>query len=370
MLKRLFPVLALGVVMSGALQADETVKTALITEGFYTVSGTFGSYDFSDAETAFDWAFTTADGASYQLQGKSPNDNDVFGWKAVDITTPDPAWYMFALGADVDGDGGQKFDWVLLSTDLGHKAAYKLAGVSGSGTFEYSDKLSIDYDVTGSNITMFEPLEPFSMEVYYSDTNIKQVVFDYDGGINITKATYYDASGNPTYIATYEYSAGRIHKVNSDYDADGIADAAEVNTFDAQHRIIASYDGNGNKLTDVSYAFYGNGFVSQKTVQYTDGKKEEITFEYDAYNRLSKTVSNWYDGTSRTVLFQYNDATGEISLGIKDAAGKARAFPDGYVSFYIFIRNVDMTKFTAAQQQQLIKYYLSYTTLVSLFGGV
>ncbi len=129
-------------------------EDALMSQKKYTISGTFGQHDFSGAESAFDWAFTTSKGTSYQLQGNAPTDSDVFGWKEVSIATPTPAWYMFSLGSDVDGDGNQKFDWVLLSTNESKKSAYKLAGVAGNGTFEYSSKLNIDYRVSGSSITI------------------------------------------------------------------------------------------------------------------------------------------------------------------------------------------------------------------------
>ncbi len=133
---------------------EESTQDALITKGSYTLTGTFGAYDFSDAKSAFDWAFTSTNGTSYQLQGKPPSDTDVFGWKKVSIATPTPAWYMISLGDDVDGDGSKKFDWVLLSTNLEKKAAYKLKGETESGTFDYSKKLDIDYVVEGSNVTI------------------------------------------------------------------------------------------------------------------------------------------------------------------------------------------------------------------------
>jgi len=62
---------------------------------------------------------------------------------------------MFALGDDIDGDGSQKFDWVLLSTNMEKKAAYKLKGETASGTFDYSNKLDIDYSVNGNSITTY-----------------------------------------------------------------------------------------------------------------------------------------------------------------------------------------------------------------------
>jgi hypothetical protein len=140
------------------LQADTVVEDALLSKTDYTLMGTFGQHDFAEKESAFDWAFTMlSSGKSYQLQGNNPSDNDVFGWKEVTIETPQAAWYMFQLSGDVDGDGSSKFDWVLVSTNLEKKAAYKLAGVASNGTFQYSEKLNIDYYISGTSLTTGPP---------------------------------------------------------------------------------------------------------------------------------------------------------------------------------------------------------------------
>jgi hypothetical protein len=133
---------------------EELTQDALISKRSYPITGTFGAHDFADAQPAFDWAFTLTNGTSYQLQGNPPNEGDVFGWKAVSIEPPVPAWYMFSLGEDVDGDGSKKFDWVLLSTDINKKAAYKLKGETPTGTFDYSDKLDIDYTIQNNQVTI------------------------------------------------------------------------------------------------------------------------------------------------------------------------------------------------------------------------
>jgi hypothetical protein len=136
------------------IYADSAVEKALINTTQYPLMGTFSSYNFADASNAFDWAFTMrSTGKSYQLQGNKPTSTDVFGWKEVTIVPPTPAWYMFQLNGDIDGDGSTKFDWVLVSTDSNNKAAYKLAGVTKNGTFEYSSKLNIDYRVNANTIT-------------------------------------------------------------------------------------------------------------------------------------------------------------------------------------------------------------------------
>ena len=138
-----------------SLAADDGVKSFLFSKSF-DVMGTFSQYDFKPTgdNDPFDWAFTTSNGTSYQLQGNTPSDNDVFGWKEVTITVPEPDWYMFALGSDVDGDDSRKFDWVLVGTT--NQAVYKLAGVQPNGTFAYSDKIEIDFSVNDSKIIFSE----------------------------------------------------------------------------------------------------------------------------------------------------------------------------------------------------------------------
>jgi len=140
-----------------AVSIEATVADALIAEGSYNIDGTFGRHDFDNAVSSFDWAFTTSSGSSYQLQGNPPTVNDVFGWKSADIPTPTPAWYMFPMGSDIDGDGSQKFDWILVSTDSNNKQVYKLGGVSGTGNFVYSNKIDVDYTVSGDSITFIAP---------------------------------------------------------------------------------------------------------------------------------------------------------------------------------------------------------------------
>ena len=151
MKKFLFLILSVGLLHASM---ESIVEDALIKDKTYTISGIFGQHDFAKASDAFDWAFTTNEGISYQLQGEDPSQNDVFGWKAVSIATPIPKWYMFKLHGDVDGDGSKKFDWILASTDLNNKALYKLAGVDVDGKFKYSSKLNLNYSINDVEITI------------------------------------------------------------------------------------------------------------------------------------------------------------------------------------------------------------------------
>ena len=139
------------------INEEEMAAEVLIAKRDFEIFGTFGMYDFDGVDNAFDWVFTTIDGLSYQLLGNTPTSDDVFGWKKADIVAPEAAWYMFKVESDIDGDGLSIFDWILVSTDMKNKAAYKLSGVSELGGFEYSDRLDVDYTLEGNKL-LFQKL--------------------------------------------------------------------------------------------------------------------------------------------------------------------------------------------------------------------
>ena len=154
MLKYLFNLLLVMGTAFTLLHADSTVEQALLQKTGYTISGSFSPYDFEPKgdNNPFDWAYTArSSGQVYQLQGVAPTPKSVFGWKKVAIPSSTPMWYMFQLDGDIDGDGSLKFDWVLVLA-TGKKAAYKLVGVRDNGTFQYSDKLNIDYKIVGNTV--------------------------------------------------------------------------------------------------------------------------------------------------------------------------------------------------------------------------
>lgn len=135
---------------------NATVKTTQELKDYLlnrtlTVSGYFSPYNFGNEP--FNWAFVTPDKMVYQLQGNAPSSSDVFGWKAANITiTSEPAWYMLFLG-DWDDDGDLRFDWILVSPQT--QALYKLAGVSKSGTFAYSEKIELGYTINSNGSVSF-----------------------------------------------------------------------------------------------------------------------------------------------------------------------------------------------------------------------
>ncbi len=142
---------------TGALEqnspAELDLESILITHGSYAIDGSFGSYDFENVKSAFDWVYKTASGNLFQFQGSPSSDSDVFGWKAIGNIIMEPTWYMISLGSDIDGDGSMKFDWILISVNS--NSAYKLAGIRADGTFEYSEKLDVNYKVTCSSVNFY-----------------------------------------------------------------------------------------------------------------------------------------------------------------------------------------------------------------------
>ncbi|RLA72292.1 MAG: hypothetical protein DRG24_03355 [Epsilonproteobacteria bacterium] len=132
-------------------EAYSVIEDTLMERKNYTVDGSFGQYHFSDTDSSFNWAYTTMDKKTYQLKGTDSSDQNVFGWKATEVKEPKALWYMFALEDDVDNDGSEKYDWVLVSTDMQYKAIYKLEGMADNGTFKYGEKLNLSYQVGYEN---------------------------------------------------------------------------------------------------------------------------------------------------------------------------------------------------------------------------
>ncbi|MEA1919737.1 MAG: hypothetical protein U9N52_07850 [Campylobacterota bacterium] len=139
------------------VELEETVAGLLISQESYMIGGSFGRHDFAGVERAFDWAFTTPRGSSFQLQGVPATSGDVFGWAEADIPTPTPAWYMFPLNVDMDDDGSMMFDWILASADMNNKMVVKLSGVSRTGEFLYSHQIDVDYSVSDGEIFFTAP---------------------------------------------------------------------------------------------------------------------------------------------------------------------------------------------------------------------
>ncbi len=147
--------LVAALVLATSSVADTDYRSYLSGKSF-EVTGSFGPYDFSDGysqgSAAFDWAFTTVGGTTYQLQGVAPDDSSPFGWKAVDVSGITPAWYMLYATDDIDGDGTSRYDWILVSPNSQY--ALKLEGVSENGTFKYSDPIAIGYTAGSDGLSV------------------------------------------------------------------------------------------------------------------------------------------------------------------------------------------------------------------------
>ncbi len=148
-MKKISKLLFALVVGFNTLHAYTALEDLLLSKP-HTVMGTFGAHDFDGVDKAFDWAFTiSSNGKSYQLQGIPATQNDVFGWKEVDIATPKAAWSMFPLDINDNGEIG-KFEWILVGTDF--QAVYKLDGTSDNGSFDYSDPIELNYTISQGSI--------------------------------------------------------------------------------------------------------------------------------------------------------------------------------------------------------------------------
>ena len=113
----------------------------------FALSGTFHPYTFYPPEnpkSAFNWVFKTPAGNVYQMMGTTPSQDNVFGWKKIEISRLSPAVWDFYYIGDLDGDGDTRFDFILTASDRTSKV-YKLLPVPVGSFFEYQDLGYIDY---------------------------------------------------------------------------------------------------------------------------------------------------------------------------------------------------------------------------------
>jgi len=152
MINRNLSLITANILLAGSLSAVE-LNTHLESTKTYDINGTFASYDFAEAEAAFDWAFVMANGTAFQLQGIAPTETSVFGWKAVDVnpTITSSSWNMIYL-EDWDQDGDTKFDWVLIKNELETSLIYKLGGANENGNFIYEKIDGLTATTTDSKI--------------------------------------------------------------------------------------------------------------------------------------------------------------------------------------------------------------------------
>lgn len=128
-----------------------------------TIAGVFTQYDFNNDGTMdpFDWVYKDSYGYA-QLRGNAATSTNVFGWKDIEINETLVAnWYLFPIGSDLDADGSEMFDWIIVSADSNNKQVYKLSGVTSAGTFRYSEFIDINYDFSDNRESViFADLRP------------------------------------------------------------------------------------------------------------------------------------------------------------------------------------------------------------------
>ena len=139
-------------VLTSSLMAYTDIEDYLKSKKSFKISGEFAAYDFNHNGKIDpnDWTFKfIGDNRVFRLLGKTPTNEDVFGWQEVNIIPNSPNYYMAYLG-DWNGDGDSRFDWIILSTD--GSRIYKLYGAKEDHTFEYSNRLNITATISNNFI--------------------------------------------------------------------------------------------------------------------------------------------------------------------------------------------------------------------------
>ena len=130
--------------------AIELVEEAIIANGSAAVDGSFAYYEFSE-DAPSNWTYTTAAGATYQLNPSNGTASSPFGWTATDVTPNDSQFDFIHYGAGA-------FDWVLFTADCG--SVYKLAETAPGESFSYdvdgdgdTDALNLTCSTTDGQVT-------------------------------------------------------------------------------------------------------------------------------------------------------------------------------------------------------------------------
>lgn len=121
----------------------------LLKDKRFDLSGKFYYYPFypkNSPKSAFNWVFESKSKKVYRLMGTEPDENNVFGWKRVDLNLSEPPrWLLFFTG-DIDFDNDTRFDWILTPAD-GRKIIYKLLKVTPQEHyFKYAGPAIADFD--------------------------------------------------------------------------------------------------------------------------------------------------------------------------------------------------------------------------------
>ncbi len=113
-------------------------------------------YPPNSAQSAFNWIFHTPNGSCYRLYGTTPSEDNVFGWKKVDISCDAPPKWLFYFMGDLDGDGDTRFDFLTVAANGGKKRVYRLLLVEPGSFFRYEDLGYFDYRIQPQKIKFLQ----------------------------------------------------------------------------------------------------------------------------------------------------------------------------------------------------------------------
>jgi len=314
----------------GALQAGNGMEGFLMSDsGSYAIDGSFGKHTFSDTDSSANWAYVAEeDKKIYQLKGNASTDQNVFGWRAVDVQEPETLWYMFALGADIDGDGTQKFDWVIVSADVQQKSAYKLSGVAEDGTFMYSEAFDLEYDVVYEN---GKPHVHFSQQHEPEAHSSSSMHADAGSSSSSSSVAASDLSSEQKYALAYMWNEEKLAKdiylaLNEVQPAQvlyNIATRAETQHQAAVEQLVQRYDINITNLVDYAHAYSESELRALAPGQYGIDAIQSL---YDAlYLKGSQSMQDAYEVGCMVEVTDINDLDEDIAIAA-DAEDIVRTF--------------------------------------------
>gem|GEM_PF-1064501 len=158
----------------------------------FTVDGKYFTYDFNKNNVIDynDWIYIAKNNEIYRLLGKTPTEQDPFGWQPLsnlpaDLDTNKPAGYFIFINMPLDKEltGTNAFSWVYVpnETDDG----YKLMGATPNHRFDYLDIdgdntpdpiPNLVFNVNGDTVTITQPTQSQNTGsaktyLFYGETN-------------------------------------------------------------------------------------------------------------------------------------------------------------------------------------------------------
>lgn len=134
----------LALAMSAPSGYVDTLQHCLANKT-YQINGKFYAYDFEHDGNidANDWLYIATDsGKAYRLMGKTPTENDAFGWlpldqipQDIDVNNPTGYFIYIDFPQDMELYQTNAFSWVYVTNEK----VYKLMGATAQHTFDYLD---------------------------------------------------------------------------------------------------------------------------------------------------------------------------------------------------------------------------------------